>query len=168
MTAAALVLLTTLLSPAVAPAAAGVQGARRQATNAVDEIQWRGQAGLVFDTNDTGFILGGAGSGRPIAANRDVEIMGDANFERLAGFNGFYGSANGLYHFAVSNPDISPFAGAGVGIAHLDDSTTARPQLMGGLDFNRRAAHPMRADIRFFLTEGNVTTIVTFGYSFGR
>ena len=166
MTAAALALLSTLLGPAVVPAAGAMQ-ARRQATTVADMIDWRGQAGLVFIPGETGFILGGSGSGR-IPANRDVEIMGDANFERLLGFNGFYGSGNGLYHFAVPNADISPFAGAGVGISHLNGNTTARPQLMGGLDFNRRAAHPMRADVRFFLTEGDVTTLVTFGYSFGR
>ena len=130
-------------------------------------ITWRGDVGLFFIGGDTGFLLGGGGGARPFD-NQKIEIAGDLHFARINGYNGLYASGNGLYHFTTSNSDISPFAGGGLGILHSSGDTQARLQIMGGLDFNQKSAHPLRADLRFLFTDGDTTTILMLGVGLGR
>ena len=81
----------------------------------------RGQIGGIFCCSEAGLVLGGGIGTRPFN-NQQVEIAADVSFLRWAGSNGLYFSGNGLYHFNTSEPNFSPFAGAGLGILNIFDT----------------------------------------------
>ncbi len=128
-------------------------------------IHWKGQAGLVFCCGDAGFLVGAGGEGRPFD-NKQIEVAADLSVYRVSGSTGAYISTNGLYHFNTNDSVVDPFAGAGLGIL-ADDGTTARLQIVGGLDF-KKTARPMRVDLRLLLSDDNTVTLVTLGIGLGR
>ena len=127
----------------------------------------RVHAGGVFCCDSTGFIVGGGIGARPFN-NQQVEVAGDFSFMRVEGSNGVYVSGNGYYHFKTSEPKFSPFAGAGLAILHIRDETEVRFQIAGGLELNADKANPIRPEIRFVFTEGDVTTVLMVSIGVGR
>jgi hypothetical protein len=150
--------LFTSMSRDEAPAA--VQGGDRP-------MIIRVHAGGVFCCDGTGFILGGGVGARPFN-NQQVEVAGDFSFMRFEGDNGVYVSGNGYYHFKTSEPKFSPFAGAGLAILHIFEETEVRFQIAGGLELNSDKANPIRPEIRFIFTEGDVTTVLMVSIGVGR
>lgn len=126
----------------------------------------RGVAGGVFCCDGTGFILGGGVGARPFN-NRQIEVAGDFSFLRFEGGNGVYIGANGYYHFNTDER-FSPFAGAGLGILNIFDDTEVRFQIAGGLEFNADKPNPIRPEVRFVFTEGDVTTILMVSIGIAR
>jgi hypothetical protein len=156
-------------TPAVAQISQATPGQARFAATDTDTtppprrsstpIEFRGQIGGVFRSGDAGFILGGAIGARPFN-NKQVEVAGDVSFMRFHGSNGLYWSGNGLYHFKTSDPNFSPYAGAGIGLVSISDDTEARFQILGGLEVKSSSKHPIRPEVRFVFTETDVTTIL--------
>jgi hypothetical protein len=162
--------LAQTITPSPAPTgsapsltAAAAQGSGRLPS--AGGIHWKGQAGLMFGGDDAGFLVGAGGEGRPFD-NKQIEVAADLSLYRLGGSTGAYISTNGLYHFRTSDSVVDPFAGAGLGIL-ADDGTTARLQIVGGLDF-KKTARPLRLDLRLLLSDDNTVTLVTLGIGLGR
>ena len=130
-------------------------------------IDLRVLAGGVFCCSEAGFILGGGVGARPFN-NKKVEIAADVSFLRLAGENGFYLSGNGLYHFSTSEPNFSPFAGAGLAVGQLFGDVEVRFQIAGGVVIRADGPNPIRPEIRFIFTEGDVTTMLLVSIGVGR
>ena len=130
-------------------------------------IEFRGQIGAMFRSGEAGFILGGGLGARPFN-NKQVEVTGDISFLRFNGQNGAYFSGNGLYHFKTSDPNFSPFAGAGLAVVTGGDETQARFQIAGGLEFQPNSRHPIRPEVRFIFTEGDVSTVLLLAIGLGK
>jgi len=130
-------------------------------------IEWRGQFGGLFKSGESGFILGGGLGVRPFN-NKQVEVVGDLSFVRFNGTNGAYFSGNGLYHFKTSEPNFKPFAGGGLAILNAGGDTEARFQIAGGAEFNAEKKHPIRPELRFIFTDGDVTTVLMVSIGLGK
>jgi len=130
-------------------------------------LEWRGVIGGVFLSGETGFMIGGGLGLRPFN-NKKVEVATDLSFVRYSGTNGAYFSGNGLYHFSTNEPNFKPFAGAGLGLLNAGGNTSARFQIAGGAEFNAAKKHPIRPEIRFIFTEGDVTTILMVSIGLGK
>ena len=164
-----------------APAAAQIapQGGSQVRFDAVDvaapaatqggdiTLEWRGVIGGVFLSGETGFMIGGGLGLRPFN-NKKVEIATDLSFVRYSGTNGAYFSGNALYHFSTNEPNFKPFAGGGLGLLNAGGNTSARFQIAGGAEFNAEKKHPIRPEIRFIFTEGDVTTILMVSIGLGK
>ena len=121
----------------------------------------------MFRSGEAGFILGGGLGARPFN-NKQVEVTGDISFLRFNGQNGAYFSGNGLYHFKTSDPNFSPFAGAGLAVVTGGDETQARFQIAGGLELQSKSRHPIRPELRFIFTEGDVSTVLLLAIGLGK
>lgn len=130
-------------------------------------IALRGQAGFLFCCGGEGFLIGGGVGARPFN-NRQVEIAGDLSFLRFEGVNGFYLSGNAFYHFNTSDANFRPFAGGGLGILRGGGETEARLQIGGGLELRASSPNPIRPELRFLFTEGDVTTVILVSVGFGQ
>ena len=130
-------------------------------------LEWRGVIGGVFLSGETGFMIGGGLGLRPFN-NKKVEVATDLSFVRYSGTNGAYFSGNGLYHFNTNEPNFKPFAGGGLGLLNAGGNTSARFQIAGGAEFNAEKKHPIRPEIRFIFTEGDVTTILMVSIGLGK
>ena len=129
-------------------------------------IEWRGVVGGLFWSGESGFMIGGGLGVRPFN-NKQVEVASDLSFVRFNGTNGAYFSGNGLYHFKTSEPNFKPFAGAGLAILDTNN-TTVRFQIAAGAEFNAEKKHPIRPEIRFIFTEGDVATVLMLSVGLGK
>jgi hypothetical protein len=124
------------------------------------------QGGLVLCCSDTGFAIGAGAAFSPMKDDKQVEINADFHFTRFGGDNGVYISFNGQYNVKMDKDDVTPFVLGGLAIVHSSGETEARLQLGGGVQFKMSNGRAVRAQVRFILTSGNVTTVILGGFAF--
>jgi len=134
------------------------------------------QAGVAFNFG-TGFFVGVGASFTP-GSNDHISIMGDFNFGRVGGVNGYYISFNGLYNLKPTSSGMVPFIGGGLYIIHFGvtvnipgfgsfsaSGTATGLQLIAGVKLKADTDHPIKLSIRIAM--GNGTPIIfLFGYGF--
>jgi hypothetical protein len=125
---------------------------------ATNPVVVRAHAGAMFWGGGSGVIFGGGFGTRPFE-NKQLELTGDVSFVRFEGFNGFYASTNVAYHFNNAEENTSPFAGGGLAIVHLPGDTQVRPQILAGIELNKKGK-PIRPEIRFIFTRYEVMTVI--------
>lgn len=124
------------------------------------------QGGLLFCCSNTGFVVGGGASVKPMKDNDKFEVGGDFNFARIYSSNGLYVSINGQYDIHLQDSKLLPFVGGGLGITHGSGFTDTNLQILGGVDFETGGGKALRAQVRFLFTPGAMTTILMIGYAF--
>lgn len=122
------------------------------------------EGGLVFCCSNTGFVVGVGVSAMPKSV-KNLEIAGSFGIGRLAGFTFFDFSGDGLYDFHLKGHEAMPFAGAGLGIQHLDSTTKAAFELAGGVQMPIQGPHVVRFEVKFLFTT-QTTTVLLVSYSF--
>jgi opacity protein-like surface antigen len=141
------------------------QAAPKTHTMGDRQVFVRVEGGFVFCCGSTGFMVGVGASFQPKSV-KNLEVAGDFAFGRLFASNLIYVSVNGLYDFHVKGHDAMPYAGAGLGIAHVPGSTQTSFQILGGIQLPVSGPHVARVEIRWLFTTGATTTLLLGSYSF--
>jgi len=134
------------------------------------------QGGIAFNFG-TGFFVGVGASFTP-GSNDKISIMGDFNFGRVGGVNGYYISFNGLFNLKPTSSGMVPFVGAGIYIIHFGvtvdlgefghfsaSGTATGLQIIAGIKMKADTAHPIKLSVRLGLGNGT-PIIIIFGYGF--